>query len=98
MSDPNFQQAIEEFKKGGWIVALLGGAGVCVRLLISNQENTKMFVFQRVMAGTIMGVITYFALYGVEIDMIYKSVILANSGAFSPEILKYIERKFKNGK
>ncbi len=98
MPDHNFQAAIEEFKKGGWIVAFLGGAGVCVRLLISSQEHDKWFWFQRIVAGTIMGVITYFALYNVEIEQIYKSVILSTSGAFSPEIMKFIEKKIKNGK
>lgn len=98
MSDQNFQQAIEEFKKGGWIVAILGGAGVCVRLLISSENHTWSFWAQRIIAGTIMGVITYFALYSVDIEMIYKSIILSTSGAFSPEIFKFIERKIKNGR
>jgi hypothetical protein len=91
--------AIEDFKRGGWIVAMLGGAGVLARILISDEKKGWVFGMQRVCAGSIVGVITYFALYNIDILPIYKSVILATSGAFSPELFKFVLSKLlKYGK
>ena len=95
-TDPDWANAIADFKKGGWMVALIGGAGVLVRILVSDDKKGWIFGVQRICAGTIMGVITYFALYGISIDPIYKSAIYATSGAFSPEIFKAIINKINS--
>lgn len=92
-ADQDFANAISDFKKGGWMVGVLGGLGVVVRLLVSDERKGWIFATQRICAGTITGVITYFALYGLDISPIYKSAILATSGAFSPEIFKLVLSK-----
>lgn len=95
LNDTDFVSAIDDFKKGGWIVALLGGLGVIVRWMLSDENHPAIFWVQRIVAGSAVGVITYFALYYVEMDAIYKSIILSTSGAFSPELFQFVKNKIK---
>jgi len=89
----DYVQAISDFKKGGWIVAVLGGIGVLIRWLLSDEHHGKIFWIRRTIAGTLVGIMAYFALYQVEMDGIYKSVILSTSGAFSPELFEFARKK-----
>lgn len=94
-ADPNFQGAIEDFKKGGWVVSLLGGAGMLARMLLTDQSSRLIVWIRRTLAGSIVGVITYFAVWGQPIDGIYKAIILSVSGAVSPELLEYFISRVK---
>ena len=89
----DYAQALVEFKKGGWIVALLGGLGVLVRWLLSEEDHGPTYWIRRIVAGSLVGFVAYFALYSVEMDGVYKSIILSTSGAFSPELFEYARQK-----
>ena len=93
--DPDLANAIQDFKKGGWVIALLGSLGMLARLILTNEEY-KFFVWLRkIVAGGIVGVLAYFALYGTNIDPLYKSVIYSISGSVAPEVWNLIKSKFK---
>lgn len=93
--DPDFANAIQDFKRGGWVIALLGCLGMLARLILTNEEY-KFFVWLRkIVAGGIVGVLAYFALYGTDIDPLYKSVIYSISGSVAPEAWILIKSKFK---
>lgn len=95
LQDPDLANAIQDFKKGGWVIALLGGLGMLARLILTNEEY-KFFVWLRkIIAGGIVGVLAYFALYGTDIDPLYKSVIYSISGSVAPEIWNLIKSKIK---
>lgn len=95
-TDPNFGAALDDFKRGGWIVSILGGAGMIARLLLDDEHHPVRFWIARVIAGTIVGIICYFALWGTEMSGIYKSVIMSTAGAGAPELMRYVKAKYNN--
>lgn len=96
-SDPDLMAAAKDFQRGGWIVAVFGFAGRLARMLISDEESTIVKYIRHCFAGSIVGVLAYFILYGQDISGINKSIIMATSGAFAPEIFERLRRKY-NGK
>ena len=93
--DPDFANAIQDFKKGGWVIALLGSLGMLARLILTNEEYRFFVWLRKIIAGGIVGVLAYFALYGTSIDPLYKSVIYSISGSIAPEAWNLIKSKFK---
>lgn len=94
-TDPDLLGAIQDFKKGGWVIALLGSLGMFARLVITNEKYSFFVWLRKIIAGGITGVIAYFALYGTDIDPLYKSVIYSISGSIAPEIWDYLRRRIK---
>ena len=101
-ADPDLAGAMQDFKKGGWVVSLFGGAGMLARMLLTDKASPIIVWIRRVIAGSIIGVLTYFAVWGQPISGIYKAIILSVSGAISPELLEYLiartKRETKNVK
>jgi len=99
MNEPDLAGAIQEFKKGGWVIALLGSLGMLARLILSKEKYSFLPWLRKIIAGGIVGVLAYFALYGTNIDPLYKSVIYSISGSLAPElwtfVLKKLKKKFK---
>ena len=87
-SDPDWARAADEFRKGGWIVALLGAAGALAHMFFSGKRYRWCEWVKRGVAGGLVGVIMYFALHGTSIDPLYKSVILSTCGALAPSIFE----------
>jgi len=83
-----FAQLSEEFKRGGWIMAIMGGIGMLVRLILTNEEYSFLIWFRKVIAGTFVGLICYFSLYGSGIEEIYKSVVCSIAGSIAPELFE----------
>ena len=94
--DQSMKAVIADFKSGGWVVIILGAIGAFVSLVMKN-EKYQMFVWGRkVFAGACVGVITYFALYYVDILPIYKGILYSISGAIAPELFDFISSRAKN--
>jgi len=89
-SEPDFAQAAVDFKRGGWITALLGSAGMLARMLLSPDTYHWMVWIRKAIAGGITGVLAYFALHGADIPTIYKSVIGSTAGALTPELIELL--------
>ena len=96
-SDPDLAAAARDFKEGGWIVSILGGAGTVARLLVEDEGHPVRFWVFRIIAGAITGCICYFAIWGTPLTGIQKSVILSTAGAFAPEIIARLKKKFSKG-
>lgn len=96
-TDPDFVQAADDFKRGGWVVSLLGGAGMLARMLLTDEEHPLIYWLRKIIAGAIVGVIVYFALHGTEMSGLHKSVIMSTAGAGSPELMEWIRKKFSKG-
>lgn len=97
-TDHNFVQAAEEFKRGGWIMSLLGGAGMLARMLINNEHHPLIFWIRKFTAGAIVGVIVYFSLHGTTLSDLHKSIIMSNAGICCPELIGWIKRFFERSK
>jgi hypothetical protein len=93
--DPNIVNAVQDFKKGGWVIALLGAMGMFARLVVTDEKYSFGVWLKKIIAGGIVGVLAYFALYGSDIDPLYKSVIYSISGSLAPEIWEFLKRKLK---
>ena len=94
-NNPDLLGAVNEFKKGGWVIALLGSMGMLARLILAKEKFGFIVWIRKIIAGGIVGVIAYFALYGADIEPIYKSVIYSISGSFAPEIWTFLSKKIK---
>jgi uncharacterized membrane protein YeaQ/YmgE (transglycosylase-associated protein family) len=94
-TDPDLAGALQDFKRGGWVVSLFGGAGMLARMLLTDQSSPIIVWIRKVIAGSIIGVLAYFAVWGQDISGIYKAIILSVSGAVSPELLELFIAKTK---
>jgi hypothetical protein len=97
-TNPDFGAAADDFKRGGWVVSLLGGAGMLARMLITDQSSPLIIWIRKTIAAGIIGVIVYFALHSVDISGLYKALILAFSGMASPEVVELVVSKVNNAK
>lgn len=94
--DPDFQSALDEFKKGGWIVSLLGAAGAIVAILSDEKSYPWAYYVKKIIAGGLMGVIMFFAMHNADISPFIKSLVMCMSGAVSLDIYKLTKRIIKN--
>lgn len=94
MNTNDFNSTVEEFKKTGWLFALLGGAGMFARLILTDEKYNTTRWFRMVMAGAIVGVICYFSLHQTDLDPFYKSVMCSISGSIAPELFNWMRKKF----
>lgn len=95
-NDPDLAKAADDFRKGGWIVAILSALGVYAKLLFSTKSYPWLIWVKHGIAGSIVGVIMYFALHGANIDEMYKSIIYCCSGAFAPDLYDSVVEKIKS--
>lgn len=97
-NDYDYAAAIADFKRGGWITALFGGAGMLARLLISDKKHPAFWWIRRILASIIIGILSYFALWNVEMAGIYKSCLLTFSGMAGPEVIDVLLSKLNKAK
>lgn len=93
-NDDSLNQLTEELRKGGWVMAILGGLGMLARLILTNEKYSAAIWCRKVIAGGIIGVISYLALLNLTIDPIYKSVIVSIAGSMAPEVFDSVRKRF----
>lgn len=81
---------LREFLTGGWLVALIGAAGMIARLLTDETKTTLRQQLQRILAAAICATIAWFILESTEFSSLTKAVIYGIIGVISPEILQGI--------
>lgn len=94
--NPDYNEALKDFERGGWLTSLFGGAGMLARLLITDTNSTAIWWIRRIIASVIVGVISYFTLWPMNISGIYKAVILTTSGCACPEIIQLVVDKYRS--
>ena len=92
--DPNIIDTAQEFKRGGWIVAVLGALGAVARLIITEEKFFWILWVRKALAGAIVGTLVYFAINQVPMDAMYKGIIYSSAGALAPDIFEWVKRKF----
>lgn len=78
---------LKEFLTGGWLVALIGAAGMIARLLTDDKKTTLRQQVQRILAAAICATIAWFVLESTDLSSLTKAVIYGIIGVISPEIL-----------
>jgi len=91
--DPNLIDTAQEFKKGGWIVAVLGALGAIARLIITEERFFWVVWVRKALAGAIVGTLVYFAINHTELDAMYKGIVYSSAGALAPDIFEWLKRK-----
>jgi predicted MFS family arabinose efflux permease len=88
----NLNEFIPAFLNGGWVVLLIGAAGMIARLVTSasSEETSAKNIIKNIMAAMITSLLAWFILEQFEIDSIYKALIYGLGGLNSPEILSGI--------
>ena len=88
----NLNEFIPAFLNGGWVVLLIGAAGMVARLVTSNspEETSANNIVKNIMAAMITSLLAWFILEQFVIDSLYKALIYGLGGLNSPEILKGI--------
>lgn len=94
-NDPDLISALSDFKKGGWVIAMLGSLGMFARLVLTEEKFILFVWIRKIIAGGIVGMMAYFAMYGSDIAPIYKSIIYSISGSIAPEIWEFVKNRFK---
>lgn len=91
--DPSLMDTAQEFKKGGWIVAVLGGLGAIARLIITEEKFRPIIWIRKGLAGAIVGTLVYFAVNPSSLDALYKGIIYSSSGALAPDLFEWAKSK-----
>lgn len=94
MNDDSYSQIVAEFKRAGWIMGVLGAAGMVARLVFTNEKFAIFVWGRKIFAAAIVGIIVHFSLYEIDISEMYKSVICAISGSFAPEVFEAVRTRF----
>lgn len=81
-----------KFLKGGWIVGLIGAAGMIARLVVSEEETSISQTLRNIVAAVIASSISWFIMEQFEIDSMIKAVTYGLVGLNSPELLKGITK------
>jgi uncharacterized membrane protein YeaQ/YmgE (transglycosylase-associated protein family) len=78
---------IKNFLGGGWVVLLIGAAGMVARLVTTNENPNFGEVIKKMISAMIASLIAYFIFEQFEVDPMYKSVAYGLVGLNSPEII-----------
>jgi hypothetical protein len=85
MSDE--KKLIQEFLTGGWIVPLVGGVGMTIRLLIEGKRMSCLEQIKKIIAAILCTAVAWFVLEQVQISSLYKAISYGIIGLISPEIV-----------
>jgi len=80
------------FLNGGWVVLLIGGAGMIARLVTSKNQEDKTLnqIVSNIIASMITSLIAWFILEQFEVEPMYKAIAYGLVGLNSPELLSGI--------
>jgi hypothetical protein len=81
------EKFIDKFLGGGWVVLLIGAAGMVARLVTTNENQTAGDVVKKMISSMIASLIAYFVMEQFEVDPMYKAVAYGLVGLNSPEII-----------
>lgn len=85
----NLSKFIPLFLSGGWIVLLIGAAGMIARLATSKnpEDKTPAQIASNIAASMIASLIAWFILEQFEVASMYKAIAYGMVGLNSPELL-----------
>jgi predicted MFS family arabinose efflux permease len=83
---------IPSFLSGGWVVLLIGAAGMIARLATSKnpEDKTSSQVISNIGAAMIASLLAWFIMEQFEISSMYKAITYGLVGLNSPELLSGI--------
>jgi predicted MFS family arabinose efflux permease len=94
----NLSKFIPLFLNGGWIVLLIGAAGMIARLATSKnpEDKTLGHIAGNILAAMVASLIAWFIMEQFEIASMYKAITYGLVGLNSPELLTGIVKLSTN--
>ena len=88
----NLHEFIPLFLNGGWVVLVIGAAGMIARLATSKnpEDKTPQQIVSNIGAAMIASLLTWFIMEQFTIPSMYKAISYGLVGLNSPEILSGI--------
>lgn len=77
---------IREFLDGGWVIPVIGAAGMIVRMLTYKGRVSLKDFLRNVLAAAILSGILWFVLHDAPISDFLKAISYGIVGVVSPEI------------
>lgn len=87
---------IREFLNGGWIIPLVGAAGMLARLMSAKKEYTLLEQLKNITSAALAATIAWFILEQTDIPSLYKAITYGIIGVVSPEIINGIIKLAKH--
>jgi uncharacterized membrane protein YeaQ/YmgE (transglycosylase-associated protein family) len=78
---------VKNFLDGGWVVLLIGAAGMVARLVTTNEEQSGSDILKKMISSMIASLIAWFVMEQFEVDSMYKALAYGLVGLNSPEII-----------
>ena len=82
----DFKTIIREFLDGGWVIPVIGAAGMVVRMLTFKGKVSLKDFLRNVLAAAILSGILWFVLHDAPISDFIKAISYGIVGVVSPEI------------
>jgi hypothetical protein len=79
---------IQQFLGGGWVVLLIGAAGMIARLVTTNEKLIGSDIVKKMLSSMIASMISWFIMEQFEMDSMYKAIAYGLVGLNSPEIIQ----------
>jgi hypothetical protein len=87
-STPELIRILHSFIDGGWLVLLVGMAGMMARLALFSGKVTLIYCIKNLLAAMFCSCITWFVLEEIKIHFMYKAIIYTLAGLDAPELMK----------
>lgn len=90
---------LREFINGGWVIPLIGAAGMVARLLSTKNGGSLSEQLRKIFTAAIASGISWFILEQTDISSLYKAICYGIIGVISPEVIGgivKIGRKFSD--
>lgn len=87
---------LREFLNGGWIIPLVGAAGMLARLMSAKKEYTLLEQLKNITSAALAATIAWFILEQTDIPSLYKAITYGIIGVVSPEIINGIIKLAKH--
>lgn len=78
---------LHDFVSGGWIILLIGAAGMAARIMYSGAKHTVVEIFKKMIAASLCSGIAWFVLEQTDISSLTKAICYGVVGVVSPEII-----------
>ena len=82
----DFKSVIREFLDGGWVIPVIGAAGMIVRMLTYKGRVSLKDFLRNVLAAAILSGILWFVLHDAPISDFLKAISYGIVEVVSPEI------------